>query len=129
MQIMPATGRGFGFHELDQPTVNIHAGTRYMRHVYGLLDDVPDSTERYWFALASYNAGLGHINDARRLAQQKGLDPNIWFGNVAEVAPLLQRRSVHQGFKYGYCRCTEPVAYVRKIRDRREAYGVAVDAR
>lgn len=126
MQVMPATARGFGFHDLREPAVNIHAGTRYLRHVYGLLDDVPDSTERYWFALASYNAGLGHISDARRLAQEQGRDPNVWFRHVAEVAPLLQRQSVHQRFPYGYCRCSEPVAYVRKIRDRRTAYGLVV---
>jgi len=126
MQVMPQTARGFGFRSLREPAVNIHAGTRYLRHVYDLLDDVPDSTERYWFALAAYNAGLGHINDARRLAEERGRNPNIWFGNVADVAPLLQRRVIHARFPYGYCRCNEPVAYVRKIRERREAYGVVV---
>jgi len=124
MQVMPQTAHGFGFRSLREPAVNIHAGTRYLRHVYGLLDDVPDSTERYWFALAAYNAGLGHINDARRLAEEQGRDPDVWFGSVAEVAPLLQRRAVHQRFQFGYCRCNEPVAYVRKIRERRQAYGV-----
>jgi len=107
---------------MDIPEHSIHAGTRYLRHVYDLLDDVPDPQERYWFALASYNAGWGHITDARRLAEEEGLDPNVWFENVAEVAPLLQRRSIHQRFQYGYCRCSEPVAYVRKIRARGRTY-------
>ena len=122
MQLMPQTAKGFGFDSLEVPAVSIHAGTQYLRHVWNLLDDVPDDTERMWFALASYNAGLGHINDARRLAEQEGLDPNVWFGNVAEIAPLLQRRSIHRQFQYGYCRCNEPVAYVRKIRNRHRAY-------
>ncbi len=122
MQLMPQTARGFGFDSLEVPERSIHAGTRYLRHVYDLLDDVPDPEERYWFALASYNAGWGHIIDARRLAEEEGLDPNVWFENVAEVAPLLQRRSVHRRFKYGYCRCNEPVAYVRKIRNRSRTY-------
>ena len=122
MQLMPQTARGFGFDSLDIPEHSIHAGTRYLRHVYDLLDDVPDPQERYWFALASYNAGWGHITDARRLAEEEGLDPNVWFENVAEVAPLLQRRSIHRRFQYGYCRCNEPVAYVRKIRDRGRTY-------
>lgn len=125
MQLMPETARGFGFDSLTKPEVSIHAGTRYMRHVYDLLDDVPNPTERLWFTLASYNAGLGHIEDAQRLAEEQGLDPNVWFGNVAEVAPLLQRRSIHRRFQYGYCRCNEPVAYVRKIRHRYRAYSAA----
>ena len=129
MQIMPQTARGFGFDSLEIPEHSIHAGTRYLRHVYGLLDDVPDPQERYWFALASYNAGLGHITDARRLAEEEGLDPDVWFANVAEVAPLLQRRSIHQRFQYGYCRCNEPVAYVRKIRNRGRAYGAVETVR
>jgi membrane-bound lytic murein transglycosylase F len=122
MQLMPQTARGFGFRSLRDPAVNIHAGTRYLRHVYDLLDDVLDPSERFWFALASYNAGLGHIDDARRLAEEEGRNPDIWFGHVAEVAPLLQRRSVHRRFQHGYCRCNEPVAYVRKIRERYQAY-------
>ena len=125
MQLMPATARGFGFDSLTTPEVSIHAGTRYMRHVYYLLDDVPDPNERLWFTLASYNAGLGHIKDARRLAEEHGLDPNVWFENVAVVAPLLQRRAIHRQFQYGYCRCNEPVAYVRKIRNRYRAYSAA----
>jgi hypothetical protein len=55
--------------------------------------------------------------------QEQGRGPNGWFGNVAAVAPLLQRQAVHQRFQYGYCRCSKPAAYVRKIRERREAYG------
>ena len=125
MQMMPATAQGFGFDSLTVPEVSIHAGTRYLRHVYDLLDDVPDPEERMWFTLASYNAGLGHIKDARRLAEQEGYDPNVWFGNVAVVAPLLQRRSVHRQFQYGYCRCDEPVQYVRKIRNRYRTYAAA----
>jgi membrane-bound lytic murein transglycosylase F len=125
MQLMPQTARGFGFDSLHVPEINIHAGSRYLRHVYGLLDDVPDSAERLWFALASYNAGYGHIQDARRIAEQQGKDPNVWFGNVAEVAPLLMRRAVHRQTKYGYCRCNEPVDYVRKVRDRERAYAAA----
>ncbi len=129
MQLMPRTARGFGFESLHVPEINIHAGTRYLRHVYTQLDDIPDPAERLWFALASYNAGLGHIRDAQQLAKEEGLEPDRWFGHVAAVAPLLQRRSVHQRFQYGYCRCNEPVAYVRKIRDRERAYREAVSER
>jgi membrane-bound lytic murein transglycosylase F len=129
MQVMPRTARGFGFDSLHVPAVNIHAGTRYLQHVYDQLDDVPDPEERFWFALASYNAGLGHIRDAQQLAEERGLDPHRWFGHVAEVAPLLQQRAIHQHFQHGYCRCTEPVAYVRKIRERERAYREVVTDR
>jgi membrane-bound lytic murein transglycosylase F len=129
MQLLPQTARGFGFTSLHEPEVNIHAGTRYLQHLYRQLDDVPDAEERLWFALASYNAGLGHIRDAQQLAREEGRDPDRWFGGVAEVAPELQRRAVYQRFQYGYCRCSEPVAYVRKIRDRERAYSEAVAKR
>ena len=122
MQLMPATARGFGFDSLTVPEVSIHAGTRYLGHVYYLLEEIPDPQERLWFSLASYNAGIGHVRDARRLAVEQGLDPNVWFENVATVAPLLMRRSYHSKAEHGYCRCNEPVAYVRKIRDRERAY-------
>ena len=75
-------------------------------------------TERMWFTLAAYNAGPGHVRDARRLAEQEGLDPNRWFGNVEDAMLLLSRRHYAQSAQHGYCRCREPVKYVREIRSR-----------
>ncbi len=129
MQVMPRTARAFGFppDELTQPAVNTHAGVTYLAHVYQLIEDAATPEDRMWFALAAYNAGKGHLDDARRLARQRGLNPNIWFGHVGTVMPLLARRSIHATTRHGYCRCTEPVRYVEKIRVRQEAYRQAAD--
>jgi membrane-bound lytic murein transglycosylase F len=79
------------------------------------------------FALASYNVGLGHVLDGRRLARELGLDPNRWYGNVEETLPLLRQPVYAAGARYGYCRCVEPVAYVAEINNRYLAYSSVID--
>jgi membrane-bound lytic murein transglycosylase F len=81
-----------------------------------------------WFALASYNAGYGHVVDARRIASEMGRNPDRWFTGVAPVMPLLARPEYHRNARYGYCRCQEPVRYVRKIRETYQAYREATEA-
>jgi membrane-bound lytic murein transglycosylase F len=126
MQMLPKTARGFGFDSLTVPEHSIRAGTYYLRHLYELTDDAATPEDRLWFALASYNAGYGHVGDARRLTAELGGDPNVWFGGVDEVMPLLAKREYHSRTRYGYCRCMEPVLYIRRIRDRHQAYSDAL---
>jgi membrane-bound lytic murein transglycosylase F len=126
MQMLPRTARGFGFDSLTVPEHSIKAGTYYLRHLYRLTDDAATPADRLWFALASYNAGYGHVGDARRLTAELGGDPNVWFGGVDEVMPLLAKREYHSRTRYGYCRCMEPVLYIRRIRDRHQAYSDAL---
>jgi len=78
--------------------------------------------ERIYFTLAAYNAGHGHVHDARRLARQLGKDPNRWFGNVEQAMLLLSQPQYSRKAQFGYVRGTEPVAYVRDIRDRYVGY-------
>jgi membrane-bound lytic murein transglycosylase F len=75
-----------------------------------------------WFTLAAYNAGQGHVKDARRLARQKGWNPNRWFNNVEKAMLLLSKRKYARQARHGYVRGREPVNYVRDIRDRFVAY-------
>ena len=65
-------------------------------------------------ALAAYNIGQGHIQDARRLAVKMKLDPNSWEA-LAKTFPLLRYRKYYKKAKYGYCRGTEPVSYIKQI--------------
>jgi membrane-bound lytic murein transglycosylase F len=127
MQVLPGTAREMGFESPADPHQGVHAGVKYLRHLYGRLDDVPDATDRLRFSLAAYNAGYGHLSDARRLAAEQGANPNIWYGGVADIMPLLARREYHSRVRYGYCRCMEPVRYVRFIDDRYAAYSAALD--
>ena len=78
--------------------------------------------DRQWFALASYNAGLGHVRDARSLASQKGWDSDRWFDNVERAMLLLSKQKYARKSRHGYVRGREPVQYVRKIKQRYEAY-------
>jgi len=125
MQVLPSTAKGFGFDSLEVPNHNIHAGVFYLNRQYGSFEEVRED-DRLWFALASYNAGFGHVDDARLLADRMGKDPNLWFDNVAEIMPLLARREYASNARYGYCRCSEPVRYVLRIRDRWRGYASAV---
>ena len=123
MQVMPATAAEIGLTRLTDPDEGLHAGVKYMAWVRGRFEredmELPD---RLAFALASYNAGYGHVSDARQVAERMGLDRNRWFENV-EVAMLrLADPEVYRTVPHGYSRGSEPVNYVRKITDLATLY-------
>lgn len=120
LQTMPGTAEAYGVDPLD-PEGAIMAGVRYLRLQYDFFPDVHPE-ERIWFALAAYNAGHGHVQDARRLGRRLGRDPDRWTGEIEEVAPLLARQEHHTRARYGYCRCQEPVDYIRRIKEHYAAF-------
>ena len=87
MQIMPATGASMKVGNIMEAEPNIHAGAKYMDLLMTryFLDSNFDEQNRTLFAFASYNAGPGKISKMRRLAEERGLDPNKWFNNVEVV--------------------------------------------
>ena len=122
-QVMPATARSMGFKQnLEHPPTGIHAGVKYLDFLRGYFEPEINPEERIWFALASYNAGMGHVDDARRLARQLGLNPGLWFDNVEKAMLLLSKPQYARQSRYGYVRGSEPVNYVREIRERHKAY-------
>ena len=88
MQVMPATGKDLDVGDIRQVDANIHAGVKYMRwmldHYY--KDEPMDNLNKALFTFASYNAGPGRIRQLRSEAEKRGLNPNVWFGNVEQVA-------------------------------------------
>jgi len=88
MQLMPDTGREQNVGDIRQIEPNIHAGVKYMRHLRTeFFDDQPmDDLNKGLFTFASYNAGPGRIKQLRREAERRGLNPNVWFGNVERIA-------------------------------------------
>jgi membrane-bound lytic murein transglycosylase MltF len=88
MQLMPATGKEMNVGDIRQLEPNIHAGVKYMHDVMeaNFKDEPIDALNRGLLTFASYNAGPARIRQLRREAARKGLDPNIWFGNVEQVA-------------------------------------------
>ena len=122
MQLMPETGKEQKVGDIGQLEPNIHAGVKYMRFVRDeFFEDQPmDDLNKGLFTFASYNAGPGRIRQLRRETEKRGLNPNVWFGNVERIASERIGREtvtyVSNIYKYY-------VAYrlLLEERDRREA--------
>jgi membrane-bound lytic murein transglycosylase F len=125
MQLMPETAAQFGVDSLAGPEQQIEAGIRFLKYIDKQLEEViEDPEERVKFILASYNVGIGHVLDARRLADKYGKDSNKWFANVDT---FLLQKSEPKFYRdpvvyYGYCRGTEPVNFVSEILQRYDHY-------
>jgi membrane-bound lytic murein transglycosylase F len=126
MQVLPTTGAAMGFRNLRDPTENIPAGVTYLRRMLDLLEPELPFGERVRLGLAAYNAGMGHVEDARRVAADQGLDPDVWEGNVEKGFLLLQDPAIYRHARYGYVRGREPVNYVAHILERFGVYAAAV---
>lgn len=125
MQLMPKIAKEYGVKNVTNPGQNIAAGVGYIQWLNNYwLSAIPDSLERMKFILASYNAGLGHVQDARKLAQKNNKDPNIWDGSVAEfmLKKAQEKYYTDAVVEFGYCRGEEPVNYVAEILERYEHY-------
>jgi len=122
MQIMPRTARSLGFKDVSEPSNAIKAGIKYMDWLRDRFNSDLSVADRLWFSLAAYNAGAGHVHDARRLAKQMGLDPNKWFANTESAMLMLSQKEYSSKARYGFVNGQEPVNYVREIKQRFEAY-------
>lgn len=122
MQVLPRTAKELGIGDLRQPENAIAAGTMYMDWLERRFPGELDFHERIYFTLAAYNAGTGHVRDARVLARQLGYDANKWFGHVEFAMLKLSDPEHYQSARFGYVRGAEPVEYVRSIRDRYLGY-------
>jgi len=67
-------------------------------------------------ALAAYNQGLGHLEDARVLTERMGGDPTKW-SDVSKYMPLLSKAQYYNRAKHGYMRGWEPVHFVKNVRN------------
>jgi membrane-bound lytic murein transglycosylase MltF len=97
MQIMPATGKDLDVGDIRRLEPNIHGGVKYIRHLVDVyFKDAPMTpVDKELFAFASYNAGPGRIRQLRKVAEKRGLDPNVWFNNVeVVVAEQVGRETV-----------------------------------
>ena len=88
MQVMPETGREQKVGDVRKVDPNVHAGVKYMRFIRdAFFENEPmDDLNKGLFTFAAYNAGPGRIRALRREAEQRGLNPNVWFGNVERIA-------------------------------------------
>jgi membrane-bound lytic murein transglycosylase F len=127
MQLMPSVAKTYkiNFKTLSSPDLNIATGTKYFRWIYNHFDK-PEFAEadKIKFSLASYNAGIGHVLDARALARKYNLNPNIWSDNVEVMLLNKSSRKYYSDpvVKHGHCRGYETRTYVRHIMQYYEHY-------
>lgn len=95
---------------------SIMGGARYFRSIYNRIPERIQDPDRKWLALAAYNIGMGHLEDARVLTEIHGGDPDKW-ADVRENLLLLAKRKYYKRTKHGYARGWEAVDYVQNIRN------------
>lgn len=126
LQLMPSLMARYGVRDASDPAASVEAGARHLRWLIDSFSVELPLRERIHFALAAYNVGRGHVDDARRLAQQIGYDPDVWGGQVEKTMLLLARPHFYCEAAYGYCRGEEPVRYVAAVQKLYNAYvGIA----
>ena len=121
-QLMPATAAELGVKRRESPEESIRAGSEYLRRLSTRVDTRLDLRQRIRFALAAFNCGLGHVEDAQRLALELHLDPTRWFGQTEKAMLMLEKPAFYRRARHGYFRATESVKYVTEIQDRYDDY-------
>lgn len=120
MQVLPRFSEVENQQLLYDEETNIREGIRiiseHLRH-YSYMD----TTNQWAFALAAYNAGQGHVADARRLAIDHNKDPNKWE-NTADALLKLMQRKYYKSARHGFCRGIETVRYVQGVMNRHKTY-------
>ncbi|RIH66143.1 lytic transglycosylase F [Mariniphaga sediminis] len=125
MQLMPNTAEALGVNDIYDPQQNIEGGILLLNWLdKQLITSISDSTERIKFVLAAYNIGLGHVQDAQRLAEKYGKNSHVWENNVDYY---LRYKSSEKYFedpvvRWGYCRGEEAFNFVDRVIGNYEHY-------
>jgi membrane-bound lytic murein transglycosylase F len=97
------------------PRASIFGGAKYLARMMDMVPRRIPEPDRTWLAVAAYNVGYGHIEDARVLTQQMGRDPDRW-DHVRQALPLLSQERWYSRARHGYARGWEPVRYVDNVQ-------------
>lgn len=115
MMLTERTAGSLGVRNRLDARESISGGARYLKLIKEKLPEDIREPDRTWMMLASYNVGLGHLEDARKITESQGGDPDKWL-DVKKHLPLLSKKEWYKHTRYGYARGWEPVVYVRNIR-------------
>jgi membrane-bound lytic murein transglycosylase F len=115
MMLMPATARSLGVSDPMDARDSIQGGARYLSEQRRRLPARIREPDRTLLALAIYNMGLGHVEDARVLTQQNGGNPDLWV-DVRRYMPLLEQQYWYARASNGYARGSETVGLVENVR-------------
>lgn len=115
MMLTEATADRLGVTDRLDPQQSIFGGARYLLMLKDTIPDRITEPDRTWLALAAYNIGYAHVEDARILAQRLKLNPDRW-ADVKKTLPLLNKPEYYTTLKYGYASGGAPVIFVESIR-------------
>lgn len=115
MQLTEDTARHLGVSDRLDPRQSVLAAARYLHDLKEKMPSRIAEPDRTWFALAAFNIGLGHLEDARVQAQRDRLDPDRWR-DVRRTLPLLALPEYYDKARLGYARGGMPVAFVDRVR-------------
>jgi membrane-bound lytic murein transglycosylase F len=115
MMLTRSTARQMKVEDRLDPQQSIRGGAGYLLRVKNRIPDRIPEPDRTWFALAAYNVGWGHLEDARIITETRGQNPDSWR-QVKENLPLLTQKQWYKKVRRGYARGWEPVRYVENIR-------------
>ena len=109
------TADELGVDKRTDPVQSIRGGALYLSKLMQKIPERIQEPDHSWLALAAYNIGYGHLEDARVITQKKGNNPDSWK-DVKDNLPLLRKRKWYRHTKNGYARGNEAVRYVENIR-------------
>jgi len=115
MMLTESTADLMGVTDRLDPKQSIPAGAKYLLK---LRDTVPEripEPDRTYMALAAYNIGYAHVEDARVLAKRLNLNPDSW-ADVKKTLVLLKNPDYYTTLKYGYASGGAPVIFVESVR-------------
>ncbi|HEY4341909.1 MAG TPA: membrane-bound lytic murein transglycosylase MltF [Steroidobacteraceae bacterium] len=115
MMLTADTADALGVEDRSDAHESILAGARYFQEVRAKVPAHIPEPDRTWLAIAAYNVGYGHVEDARRLAQMRGKNPDSWQ-DVREQLPLLADETWYDRLKHGFARGAEPAQFVDRIQ-------------
>ena len=125
MQLMPVVMENYGIGYNATTEEQLNAGGQLIMHLDKCLQDkVTDSAQRVKFVLAAYNAGLGHVYDAQRLASKYGKYPDVWDNNVDYFILNKSKKQYYRDTccRAGYLRGIETYNFVEEVLDRYYQY-------
>jgi membrane-bound lytic murein transglycosylase F len=115
MQITEDTARHLGVANRLDPGAAVIGAAKYIQDLKTKLPPRIAEPDRTWLALAAFNIGVAHLEDARILAQKQKLNPDLW-NDVKQTLPLLALPEYYADAKFGYARGGMPVAFVDSVR-------------
>jgi peptidoglycan lytic transglycosylase F len=115
MQLTEETARHLGVVDRLDAKQSAIGAARYLSDLKRKLPARIAEPDRTWLALAAFNIGIAHLEDARILAQRQKLNPDLWT-DIRKVLPLLAEPEYYMNAKYGYARGGMPVAFVGRVR-------------